>query len=897
MLDFFLWYLTLALFALAALPLGWTWLRHLPDRGWGVLRPLALLLVGVTVWLLGTFDLLRLNAGSGLGALAALFGVGAWALERWGGGWPALREWLRAHRTLILVEEALFLALFAFWVWYRIHESYGIAHTEQPMDFALMNAILRGGEMPPNDPWLSGFAISYYYLGYLIMAQLVALSGVPSGVAYNLGLMTLAAMAGLAAFSLAYNLLVGEVKPRVAAAVALLAPLLLVGTSNLTGLLTMFYHRGLLPDALYNWLGVVDLTVGPTGTRSPQSGWWWWTASRTLSYLDAGGNKVDVIDEFPFFSFMLGDMHPHVLALPFVLLGVAVALNALRGALAHPQPQRWGALLLPPETWGAGQGFGKLALLLVTLLIGAFAMLNTWDLPTTVTLVAAVWLVAALVGPGATLPYAFDPLGVHETLTEELTPSPPHPLTPSSPPPHPPPLTLARLACPAVGGALLLFLPFYIGFRSQAEGIRLSPFATPPQQYGLMFGLFWLILLPLALAQGGRVVGAMRTVSPRVALVVGLMLLADAGLLLFLLRLNLPEGRDALLVAGLWALLPLLLATLVEREDPTPLAIAQFAGFPLLLGLATQRWTTVLVAALLGLTLLALWARVRALVPQGATEEAAEALPSRPAIAGGSEQATPADVVLQPTQLPTSLDAASLIFALGLAALALLLTLGPELFYLKDGFGGRMNTVFKLYYQAWTLMSLATVFGVVYLARHAPKVASVPLLALFALLVLGSLWYPVEALQSKASFGAPAQWDGRFWMQSSDPDRFAAIQWLGALPGQVTVLERQGDQYNPSHSALAGWTGHSTLVGWGGHELQWRGSYDEIARREPVIAEIYQTTDPARAQALLDEWDVDFVALTPQEIDRYTLSGRQIDKFAEFMTPAFQQGAVTIYGR
>ena len=38
---------------------------------------------------------------------------------------------------------------------------------------------------------------------------------------------------------------------------------------------------------------------------------------------------IQPIDEFPGFSFLLGDMHPHVLALPFVLLALAVAFNVL----------------------------------------------------------------------------------------------------------------------------------------------------------------------------------------------------------------------------------------------------------------------------------------------------------------------------------------------------------------------------------------------------------------------------------------------------------------------------------------------------------------------------------------------------------------------------------------
>ena len=39
----------------------------------------------------------------------------------------------------------------------------------------------------------------------------------------------------------------------------------------------------------------------------------------------------EIIDEFPFFSYLLGDLHPHVLAMPFDLLAVGVALNLFFG--------------------------------------------------------------------------------------------------------------------------------------------------------------------------------------------------------------------------------------------------------------------------------------------------------------------------------------------------------------------------------------------------------------------------------------------------------------------------------------------------------------------------------------------------------------------------------------
>jgi uncharacterized membrane protein len=514
---------------------------------------------------------------------------------------------------------------------------------------------------------------------------------------------------------------------------------------------------------------------------------------------------------------------------------------------------------------------GKMTLLLTSVLAGAFVMLNTWDLPTVMAILAGVWLISAVLARrGRASRSVFMGLGG----------------------------ALAIL----LGGALLLYLPFLVGFRSQAEGIRFTLFRTPPQQYLLMFGLFLLVLVPLALSQVGHMAGALRAVRGRTAALVGGMLLIDAALLFLLLQANLPDERLGLIVAISWVLVPLVLTVLLDGQDATPLAIAQVSGLPLLAGLLLQQWTLSLIAALLALTLLVLWSRVRDLVPALEEETAPEALPAHPIVAGGSHAATVEDVVIATRAnhravITLSPGVTSLLFALGLTAMSLLLTMGSEIFYIKDGFPGRMNTVFKLYYQAWTLMSVASVFGLVYLIRRMPRAASVPWMLLVGLLAVGSLWYPVEALQSKADFDGPAHWDGRFWMQGSDPDRFAAIEWLNSVPGQVVIVERVGDQYNAAHSALAGWTGHSTLVGWAGHELQWRGTYDEVARREPVIAEIYQSTDPERARDLIDEWGIDYVALTPFEIERYSLAGRQIEKFRELMTPAFQQGSVTIFGR
>ena len=74
------------------------------------------------------------------------------------------------------------------------------------MEIAFTNGVLRSDGFPPQDPWLSGFGISYYYFGYVLMAMVTRLSGLQPTVAYNLFVPTLFALTLTGAFSLVFNL-------------------------------------------------------------------------------------------------------------------------------------------------------------------------------------------------------------------------------------------------------------------------------------------------------------------------------------------------------------------------------------------------------------------------------------------------------------------------------------------------------------------------------------------------------------------------------------------------------------------------------------------------------------------------------------------------------------------
>jgi hypothetical protein len=94
-------------------------------------------------------------------------------------------------------------------------------------------------------------------------------------------------------------------------------------------------------------------------------------------------------------------------------------------------------------------------------------------------------------------------------------------------------------------------------------------------------------------------------------------------------------------------------------------------------------------------------------------------------------------------------------FALLLIAMGLCLTLAPEFVYLRDNFGGRINTVFKFYYQAWTLWSIAASYAVfsILVDRSLPRPSAglrIVLAAAFAISILAGLMYSLLGIRHRA---------------------------------------------------------------------------------------------------------------------------------------------------
>ena len=450
MADTLIWFLLLELTAIIALPWAFLLFRFLPDRGLTLVKPAALLLFSYTLWVLAMAHIWP-NTQLTVWAIFLAAAAGSYWLVRT--RWEELRDFLRNNWPVLLTAELIFVALFALWA-FVASGSPAITHTEKPMDFMLLNAAHQTRYFPAEDLWLSGHSISYYYFGHIIVAFLTGLTGAVSSTAYNLGVATIPALAGAVAFGLLYNLVRlagGGIRAAIATGIA--APALILLAGNLTGALEFVRIRGWAGEGFWDWAAIKGLdALSVTGGVFPQDFWWWFRSTRVIDTLTSEGASLDyTITEFPVFSFVLGDLHAHVLAIPFLLLAVSITLNAY----LSPDRLGWSWLRQRPALAAA-----------LALSGGALAFINFWDFPTFLALLAGVLLLKGYRDyPGSLL---------------QVT------------------VSAASVFVPVLVLALAMFTPFYLGaFSGQTSGILpLQEAATRPFLLFVVLGLF--VLLSLA---------------------------------------------------------------------------------------------------------------------------------------------------------------------------------------------------------------------------------------------------------------------------------------------------------------------------------------------------------------------------------------------------------------
>ena len=809
MLDVFVWLLVIELLGLVAFPILFALMPRIPDRGYTLAKPGSLLLVFYPFWLLvsspvipNAIPILLLV----LMSFALASGLVAWPLR------AGLRDFFRREWRTVLLSELVFLGVFAIWAVIRSHDA-AINHTEQPMDFAFLNATVISPHFPPMDPWLAGHTVSYYYFGHLIFGGLTRLAGLSTAVGYNLALVLVAALAAVGIFGLVMNIvrLVGG-SLRAATASGLLGVFLLLGIANLASGLELIRAGGGGSPELWQWVDIKDLD-GPleSSTWYPsEPGWWWWRATRVIDTVQDGRSLDYTITEFPFFSFLLGDLHPHVMSLPFVLMFLGLVLNFI------VSPVRPGLRWLVSQR-GARDG------IVMAVALGALGFINLWDLPVFAALFVVAVLAKAYIG--------------QETLGRAVR------------------NTLAT-AAPVLFLAVVLYLPFYLAFDSQAKGILpVKEYVTRPFHFLVIWGMFLLITVPFVLLE---LVSVLRRGLGRwqtLALAVAVPLVAWLAWTL---------------VEGMMVLVPQIDCGI--DGGATPCAALEVVGMA--------------------------WRRVLHLSPLMLMTAAAVYLALRNNRGAVLEEPSSASAGLRQFQWDDSASAST--FPFMLIAMAALLLIGPELFYVVDVFNNRMNTIFKLYYQAWILLAVAASYATYYLvSRYSGAGARirVPGYVWAGLVFLGgvaSVYYPIATGYSKISgLAGEVTLDGLAYVAEESPGELAAIQWLKKNHSHGdAIVEAIGDDYS-SHGRVSASTGIPTILGWVGHEEQWRGSRKPLEGRTEAVESLYQSDDSQEAREILDRYGVTYIIVGPRERAKYGI--QDAEKFERLSDVAFQEGDVVIY--
>ncbi|HVN54090.1 MAG TPA: DUF2298 domain-containing protein [Anaerolineaceae bacterium] len=829
MIAFLLWYACITLVGWVAFPLAFRLLPALKDRGYTLSRALGWLLWGYAFWIMASLGIAQNDLG-GIG-LAFFLLILASLLALRDGGLQTIRAWVGEQRRMIIVSEIVFLVAFAAWVFVRANNP-EIVGTEKPMEMAFINSILKSPSFPPNDPWLSGYAISYYYFGYILVSMLIRATGVITGVGFNLAVALIFGLVALGAYGLIYNLLQLLRKPGEEGesgkwlALPALGPLFILIVSNFEGFLEVLHARGIFwtqdasgqwTSGFWSWLGIQELVNPPdlplSWMPSRPNGVVWWRASRVLTDYGLDGSQKEVIDEFPFFSYLLSDLHPHVLSMPFVLLAISLALHAFLDR--RRERLRVFGIELPfgPGTFG-----------LAAIILGGLGFLNTWDFPIYVALFSAALTLVRVFEEGWRINRLWEFIGVGL----------------------------------AVGiSGFLLYLPFYIGFSSQAGGILPSmAFFTRGAHLWVMFG-------PLLIPVFGFLIYLWRRPESRPDILRGLGYAASLLVSLFLLMYLLADvisfisykGANTLFLNN-QGVLEQGLRFLFEKTAENRLN-APGAGITLFM----------LAALLFGLL-------------------AAEKFRRKP-------KPLEEDRTGVESEPPLLAREPSFGFILVVIGLGVLLILIPEFFYLRDDFGSRMNTIFKFYFQAWNLLGIAAAFVS---AAALLRLNGIPRLAfnLVWIVVAGmALAYPVTMLWVKTNGFHPMDGltlDGTAQIAKYNPDEQKAIDWLRLEPVGV-LAEAVGGQYS-AYARIAANTGQPNVLGWPGHEGQWGRGEKEMGSRQEDIVQLYQTSDWTIAQKILQKYQIRYVYVGDLEDSTYRVNRF---KFDQNLVPAFQSGLVTIY--
>ena len=433
--PFLKWWLMVLILGLGYYPLGAVLFSSLRDRGYIFSKVLGIGLAGFLTWVLVVCGAAKFTSGAVIAVTAVSMAL-CWIL------YIKKAEKKTLDLDLVLGEELIFLAFFLLWTYFAGFrpEAKG---TEKFMDYGFMAAMTRSDTLPARDLWYSAGNMNYYYGGQYYAVFLTKLSFTRIQETYNLMRTLVAAFAFVLPFNLVFHM-IREIPRKVKAVpgwIAALGGLLAGAAVSLAG--NMHY-------VLYGLFGDVFKLSG-------YEDYWFPNSTRYIGHNPLTDDQC--IHEFPSYSFVLGDLHAHVVNVMFVLLTVGILYAWMKGIREREEEgQAFSAkkLLLEPAVIACG------------VLTGIFHWTNYWDF--------VIYTTAALICIFFTAMYRYR--GQAKAVAAA---------------------TVLQTAEVFVLGTLAA-LPFTSSFETMVSGIALSKYHTVLYQFLILWGLPFALVLILLLA-------------------------------------------------------------------------------------------------------------------------------------------------------------------------------------------------------------------------------------------------------------------------------------------------------------------------------------------------------------------------------------------------------------
>lgn len=343
--SFIRWWMGVLLLGVGCFPLVSRLCSGFRDQGWAVSKVVGIAISGFFVWLLANCRIIPFTANSSL-MVSVLVGLVCWGAEIFlvrskkkdKMACPLKNQDLLSG---ILDTELIFLLFFLMWTYFAGFKPEARG-TEKFMDYGFMMTMMRSTQLPAPDPWYAGEALNYYYGGQYFAVFLTKLTRTHVAETYHLMRSLVAGFAFVLPFTVVRQMILDSgktvrenakemtrlVKERVAVLGGILAGIGVSFSGN------MHY---VMVGKVMPWIREVFHL--PKGEYE----YWFPNSTRYIGYYPEGDDKT--IHEFPSYSFVLGDLHAHVVNIMFVLAVIVLTYAMIQ----HYAKKRRDEMLMEQE--------------------------------------------------------------------------------------------------------------------------------------------------------------------------------------------------------------------------------------------------------------------------------------------------------------------------------------------------------------------------------------------------------------------------------------------------------------------------------------------------------------------------------------------------------------------